>query len=133
MGAKTKGSNAERELVHLFWESGWACIRSAGSGSMNFWSPDLLAGNAIRRIAVECKATKSNIQYLTKDEVEELKRFADLFGAEAWIGVRFNNQKWFFLNTEDLKDSGKNLAVSVEMAKSKGLLFDELIETKKLF
>ena len=35
MSLKSKGSNAERQLLHMFWDAGWACLRSAGSGSMN--------------------------------------------------------------------------------------------------
>jgi Holliday junction resolvase len=54
--SKIKGSNAERELLRMFWASSWACIRSAGSGSMHFPSPDLLAANKIRRLAIEVKA-----------------------------------------------------------------------------
>jgi Holliday junction resolvase len=132
MNRKSKGSNAERELVHMFWENGWACMRAAGSGSTSFASPDILAGNVLRRLAIECKATKSNIQYLTKEEIINLKFFAEKFGAEPWVGVRFNTLKWFFVNIEDLKDTGKNYSVSVEMAKMKGLLFEELIENQKI-
>ena len=34
MSTKSKGTNAERELIHNLWANGYAAIRSAGSGSM---------------------------------------------------------------------------------------------------
>ena len=49
---KAKGTKGERELVKFFNNSGWACIRIAGSGSSRYPSPDILAGNAIRRLAI---------------------------------------------------------------------------------
>ncbi|PIY60546.1 hypothetical protein COY95_01235, partial [Candidatus Woesearchaeota archaeon CG_4_10_14_0_8_um_filter_47_5] len=102
MKQKTKGTNAERELVHMFWEVGWAAIRVAGSGSSPHPSPDVLAGNAVRRVAIECKSIKDKQVYLGKDEVQQLQYFAGLFGAEPWVGVRFGKGKWFFLTPEDL-------------------------------
>ena len=56
--SKRKGTNAERDLIKLFWSVGWAAVRVAGSGSMQFPSPDLLVGNKIRRLAIEVKTTK---------------------------------------------------------------------------
>jgi len=50
---KAKGSKGERELIKFFNESGWVAIRSAGSGSSQYPSPDILAGNAMRRLAIE--------------------------------------------------------------------------------
>ena len=58
MNTKAKGTQGERELVKFFNEAGWGCIRIAGSGSSRYPSPDILAGNAVRRVAIECKVTK---------------------------------------------------------------------------
>ncbi|HII72461.1 TPA: Holliday junction resolvase [Candidatus Woesearchaeota archaeon] len=127
MPPKTKGCNAERELIHLFWKHRWAASRVAGSGSIVYPAPDVLAGNNLRRLAIECKVTKDRKQYLTKKEVEELKEFADLFGAEPWVAVKFNNVAWFFLSLDDLDDTGKHLAIGLESAKLRGLSFEDLI------
>ena len=56
MVGKKKGINAERELIHMFWAEKWAAIRVAGSGSSKYPSPDILAGNNLRKLAIECKA-----------------------------------------------------------------------------
>jgi Holliday junction resolvase len=128
MSRKSKGIGAERELIHLFWNTDdWSAVRVAGSGSIKYPCPDVLAGNNIRKLAIECKSSKELNQYLTKEEVMQLIEFSRKFGAEPWIGIRFDKLKWFFLNVEDLKETEKNYVVSLSSAKRKGLLFEELV------
>jgi holliday junction resolvase Hjr len=130
MSRKGKGSNAERELIHLFHkEMGWSAIRVAGSGSSKYPSPDIIAGNIEknRHIAIECKATRKDKQYLEKEEVEQLRIFATTFGAEAWIAVRFLSQPWTFLTIDQLEDTGKHLAISKKDADQKGIQLTNLI------
>lgn len=128
MSRKSKGINAERELIHLFWKNGWAAIRVAGSGSMKYPCPDVIAGKGSRRLAIECKASADDRKYLTKKEIKELEEFARLFGAESWVGVRFDKLKWFFVSTRDLEETKQSNYVSLDTAKRKGLLFEELTE-----
>lgn len=127
MNKKAKGSNAERDLIHKFNENDWVAIRSAGSGSQNYPAPDILAGNNLRRIALECKATADLKKYLTKKEVDELVFFANKFGAEAWIGVKFDRMDWMFINIEDMDKNDKSYSIDIPMAKRKGLSFEQLI------
>lgn len=124
---KAKGTKGERELVKAFNEAGWSCIRVAGSGSSRYPSPDILAGNAIRRVAIECKVTADQKKYLTGEEIEQLNLFSRRFGAEAWVGVRFPGEPWYFLLLEDLENTGSSWAVSLEQAKLKGLKIEELM------
>jgi len=124
---KAKGTAAERELIYMFWHQGWAAFRAAGSGSMKLACPDVIAGNVNRKIAVECKTTKSTRQHLTKKEVEELKEFSSKFGCEAWIGIKFDRKNWYFTAPEDLKENEQGFSTSLEILKTKGLLFEELI------
>jgi len=127
MSIKTKGTNAERELLHLFWSKSWACIRSAGSGSMKYPGPDLIASNKARRIAIECKTTRQDRQYLDDGDVRQLKEFCNIFGAEPWFAVRFARTGWLFLSIEDIEKTEKGYVISIKTAERNGLVLDELI------
>jgi len=128
MSRKGKGINAERELIHLLWRNGWSAIRVAGSGSSHFPSPDILAGNTQRILAIECKTTKSELQYLSKEKIEQLKLFGRTFGAEPVVGVKFKQHPWFFIPVDILKETNKNFVISVETAKQKGFEIEDLID-----
>ena len=127
MSFKSKGINAERELVHKFWKENWACLRIAGSGSSKYPSPDLLVGNNLRRFAIECKVTKDNKKYFQKENIEQLKFFANVFGARPLIAIRFKGKDWFFVSLEDMEDKGKTFFLDDKIAERRGLLFEELI------
>jgi len=127
--AKARGTNAERDLIHKFWEAGWAAMRAAGSGSSQYPSPDIIAGKYGRRLAIECKLTTETKKYFPEEEIRLLKYFAKTFCAEAWVAVKFPKMKWTFFNLEDLKESGKSFSANIELAELKGLSFEEVIET----
>ncbi len=127
MNAKAKGTHAERELIHIFCSNRWAAIRVAGSGSASYPCPDILASNASRALAIECKSSSELSRHLQKEQVEDLIKFAKLFGAEPWIGARFNDMKWAFFTPEDLKRTGTGFSVSVRMVREKGLTFEQLL------
>ncbi|MBR9675821.1 Holliday junction resolvase [Candidatus Woesearchaeota archaeon] len=127
MSSKRKGISAERELIKLFWSNRWACIRVAGSGSSQYPSPDLLAGNKIRKLGIECKVTSSKSKFFDKDEITQLTNFCEYFGAEAWIAVKFNRRGWYFFSIEDLNQTPKGYSVTEKNLEIKGLSFEELI------
>lgn len=124
MNHKGKGSNAERELLHMFWKNNWACTRCAGSGSMRYDSPDLIAGNHEKKLCIECKATVSKKQYFTKEEILSLRSFSHLFGAEAYVAVRFNGRPWIFQKANRLNETEKFFSLDEN---DKNLDFYELI------
>lgn len=124
---KAKGSNAERELIKRLHEEGWSGARVAGSGSSRFPSPDILAGNGHRRIAIECKVTKDKKKYFSKEEIQQLQTFARNFGAESWVGVKFAGEDWLFFMLEDLKETSSSYVATLEMAAMKGLTLAELL------
>ncbi|MBS3172196.1 Holliday junction resolvase [Candidatus Woesearchaeota archaeon] len=129
---KNKGTRAERELLHMFWNNNWACIRVAGSGSMPLPSPDLIAGNKDNLLAIECKSIKNNSKNFQKEEIEQLTTFSDILGAEAIIAMRFDNIGWHFLNAKELpKNKNGNYTVTLKLSQSKGIKFEELIKQFK--
>ena len=128
MGNKTKGSNIERELIQMLWESGWAPVRVAGSGSAQIPSADIIAGKNGRVIIIECKSSISDKIYIEKQRIDEFNEFQSRFGAEAWIGARFSRKKWRFLKISQLRDSGKNVVIDSQICDREGMLFNELIK-----
>ncbi len=99
---KVKGSNAERELVAMFWEMGFAALRIAGSGRMNFPCSDVLASDGERIFSIECKSTKKKHQYITNAQIGDLHKFSAMFSAQPVVGVKFGSE-WRFYNPEGLK------------------------------
>jgi Holliday junction resolvase len=127
MSHKSKGINGERELIHLFWANGWAALRTAGSGSSRYPSPDIVAANISRKLAIEAKVTKEDKKYFSSEDLGQLIEFAEKFGAEPWFAVKFNNAGWFFLPPAEIEQTKGGFVFSLELAKTKGFEFKELI------
>ncbi|HLC58869.1 MAG TPA: Holliday junction resolvase Hjc [Candidatus Nanoarchaeia archaeon] len=130
--SKVKGSRTERELVQLFNKrEDWAAIRVAGSGLTKEPNPDVLAGSEKRKLAIECKSVKGTIRYLYQEDADQIIKFAEKFGAEAWFGIRFNNKGWFFLKPHQLeKTKNSNLSISLKLAEEIGIKFEVLAKNE---
>jgi holliday junction resolvase Hjr len=128
ISTKQKGSRGERDLIHLFWGTGWAAMRAAGSGSSQFPSPDLIVGRSGRRLVIEVKVTSSQRKYFSSKEITQLHYFAKTFGAEPWLAIKFPKTPWWFISPEDLSPSGSSFVVSLKDSSHKSLLFEELIQ-----
>ncbi len=129
MSRKSKGINAERDLIHKFWgREGWAAVRIAGSGSMRYPSADIIATNKLRKLAIECKTSREPSKYIQKEEIKQLQEFASYFNAEPWIGVKFDKAEWLFLSIPDIEATENAFVITKESAQQKGLLFEEIIK-----
>ena len=127
MPNKNKGSNNERELLKMFSENGWRAARVAGSG-INEESPcDLIAGKKGRKLAIECKSTRKNTQYISKDQIEDFIIFSEIMGLKPIIAIKFFREGWLFIEPKNLRDTGNNWAVSLEEAKENGKRFGQII------
>jgi Holliday junction resolvase len=125
MGNKTKGSNAERELLRKFTENNFRAARVAGSG-VNEESPcDLIAGKSGKKYAIECKSSRKNQIYISKTQIEDFMIFSQIMGLEPVVALRFLRQGWIFLTPEKLRDSGKYWAVSLDDAQKNGAKFSQ--------
>ena len=92
--------------------------------------PDLISGKNGRVLAIECKSGKGKQRrYITKGQIEELEGFSKGFGAEAWVGVRFDGMKWKFLKPSQLgKSNGlQNYYFDKALVAEKGIPFEEII------
>ena len=111
---KNKGTRFERELIHRLWENGFAAMRSPGSGSISYPMPDIVAGNGKKFIAIEVKMRAELPVYLSEQEVKELVMFANLFGAEPFIGVKIPRVDWKFFRIAQLKETKKGYKIDKE-------------------
>jgi Holliday junction resolvase len=125
---KTKGANAERELLHMLSERGFAVVRVAGSGMIAETSADLIAGNSTKKFVIECKTCKDKKRYLDKAQISDLKEFSNKFGFPPLIAVKFNRQGWWFVNPEQLEDTGKCLAISLDEIQKIGKNFEDIVK-----
>ncbi len=126
--SKRKGTLYERELFHMFWNSSWAAVRSAGSGSTPLPAPDILAGNKEKLLAIECKAIKTKSKHFKKEEIDQLKIFSETINASPTIAMRFDNKGWFFLDVNNLKENKNgNYTITFNLCQKEGIEFAELI------
>src|SRR3989344_2210994 len=65
--------------------------------------------------------------YFPEREINELKAFSEGFGAIPLIAIRFDRIGWFFVHIKDLGFSKTNHFISLELARKKGMNFDEVI------
>lgn len=116
-GAKAKGSSAERELQHTLVDQGFAVIRAAGSGSATVDACDLIAGKAGRSYAIEVKSCGSARQYISREQMSELRNFSTAFGASAILAVKWTRRGWGVIDATTLISDGKLFAVKQEQMK----------------
>ncbi len=121
-----KGMKFERDLIHMFWDKGYAALRTAGSGAARYPTPDVVAGNGNKFIALEVKKRNNLPVYLTENEVRELVMFSNLFGADAYIAVKIPRKEWKFVDIDHLKKC-KSYRVDEEVY-STGINFESIIE-----
>lgn len=113
---KKRGFDAERELLHLLSEKGFACARVAGSGMIQETSCDLLAGNGKKFYAIEVKICSKDRKYFEEKQIKSLVEFAKKFGAESLIAVKFLRRGWYFITPEELEKTKKGFCISFEKA-----------------
>jgi Holliday junction resolvase len=124
-----KGGRRERELVNELDDAGFAVMRAPASGAATDRDlPDVLAGDGGDFYAIEAKSSSGDPIYLDGEEVESLVYFAQNFGAKARIGVRFDQEDWYFFHPGDLYTTdGGNYRVKKETALAEGTDFEELV------
>ena len=141
---KAKGTTAENELVHQFWDNKWVCIRVAGSGSTQYPAPDILASGSgstqypapdilasrgDKKIVMEVKVVNDVKKYFTGQEIRDLNYFGEKFGAESWVGVKFQQNQWYFCPTTELEETkAENYKIDLITMKRQGFKFDEMIK-----
>ncbi|NHJ46662.1 MAG: Holliday junction resolvase [Asgard group archaeon] len=131
----SSGVRAERDLVHRFWNAGFAVLRApASGGGTSLPRPDLIAGSVKHNkfFVVEVKTVKRDILYLDKNQIADLLEFAERLNFTAILAVKFKHRKkgYQFLFVPDqllaVKES-ENYKITYEHAIKNGISFNELI------
>ncbi|MEM2727399.1 MAG: Holliday junction resolvase Hjc [Archaeoglobaceae archaeon] len=112
---KSKGSRFERDLIEELWKHGFAAIRVAGSGVSHFPCPDIVAGNGKKFLAIEVKMRTSLPLYLSEDEIEKLKKFSEVFGAEEIVALKLPRRKWKFFKPSELGETNRGYRIDEEI------------------
>lgn len=111
---KSKGSRFERVLIEELWKHGFAAVRVAGSGISHFPCPDIVAGNGKKLLAIEVKMRASLPLYLSQEEVEKLRKFSEIFGAEGFVALKLPREEWRFFRLNDLGKTVKGYKIDLE-------------------
>ncbi len=122
MSRYEKGAKFERELVGKFQEQGWIALRAAGSGTVKFIIPDVVAIKNDKVILIECKSTKKEKLSL-KEAILSLKKIKHLSQAKIYLAVKFHREKPRFYPLEKLLQK-KNFTISI---KDNYLTFDKIL------
>ena len=123
----SKGANAERELMRLFFQAGFSVVRIAGSGTSPLPAPDIIAIRKGRIIAVECKARKASHLAIALEQVKELRDWASRAGSESLVGWKIPRKGWFFLKPGQFNKTEKFFIISQKNAMKRGKSLEEVI------
>lgn len=131
----SSGVKAERDLVHMFWEAGFAVLRAPASGGGTVLPrPDLIAGSVKRKkfFVLEIKTIRKDILYISAEQIISLLEFSKRIGFEPYVGVKFKNRRkgFSFLHVPDQLlnvRNGNNYKITYTHTSSNGISFGELI------
>jgi len=127
MKNKQKGSNAERELLFMLFNKGFAVSRVAGSGSSQLPTPDVLGFKNGKALAIECKTKKGEYLNIREEQIGELKLWEKLSGLKVYVAWRLGKDAWFFIGIDKLNKTKKAYAIKKEEIQAKGKGFDAFI------
>ena len=105
-----KGSHEERQVVKICQEHGYASIRVPASGARTRDDkPDVIAGNGKYYFAIEVKSSKKDYIYIRHEQIEELIRFSNKFGAVPLVCAKFTREPYsvFPIRSLEMTPSGK--------------------------
>lgn len=114
-----KGFAYERELVHELERRGFASLRAPASGSRTKLDrPDIIAGRHGFHLVIEVKTTSANVLYIRKESIMSLLRFAERFGAQPFVAVKFKGKRkgWLLTTPSQLRPTAKGYVLAYEEA-----------------
>ncbi|MEM4598463.1 MAG: Holliday junction resolvase Hjc [Candidatus Diapherotrites archaeon] len=128
MARYNKGANAERELLGMFYNAGFAVVRVAGSGASKFPEPDCLVFRKEKKFAFECKARSGKYLNIAKEQLESLTAWADKAGLCAYVAWKIPRRGWLFIKPECFALRKKGYAIDINAALRLGKTFEDLAQ-----
>jgi holliday junction resolvase Hjr len=128
MPVYNKGANAERELIRLLFDAGFAVARVAGSGSTTLPAPDIVALKGGKSFAIEAKAWKQPYLSIDVGQMDELTEWAERGASIPIIAWKIPRKGWRFLTPRHFKSNKKYCVLSQKKALEEGLLFEQFVE-----
>lgn len=129
MAFYTKGANAERELIQMLWQKGFAAARMAGSGKNVLPMPDLIALGKNKKLIFECKAWDKSSLTIETLKMNELFEWQKRSNVELVIAWKVPHKGWLFLLPKHLHKTPKSHSISLKDAFSKGIKLEALLGT----
>lgn len=128
MQHKKKGSNAERELLLMFFKEGFATARVAGSGSSTLPTPDIIAIKKNKGFAIECKTKAGEYLNIREEQIKELETWEKLSGHLSFVAWRLTGKKWYFLHYSKMNRTKKAFSIKKEEIIQNGITFEDFIK-----
>ncbi len=110
-----RGARAERELLGIFNDNGWAVIRSSGSG-VNALSPDVVAIKNKVGVACECKFWDRGSISIEPEQFEKLLEWEGRSSSHTFVAWKVKNRGWLFIKTGEFTKGEKNYNVTMKRA-----------------
>jgi len=123
---KRLGSDAERELCHIFISNNFRVIRSAGSGTLTNSECDLIVASNKKAYCIESKSTRKGRVYIPKDRMIKFLKFAEDTNFTPIVALRFIRENWIFVKPEQFNSEGNTYGITLKKAKEEGLIFEKL-------
>ena len=123
---KRLGSDAERELCHIFISKNFRVIRSAGSGTLTNSECDIVVANKKKAYCIESKSTRKGGVYIPKDRMIKFLKFAEDTNFTPLVALRFIRERWIFVKPEQFNSEGNTYGITLKKAKEEGLIFEKL-------
>jgi holliday junction resolvase Hjr len=131
MKNKSKGSNAERELLFKLYDRGFAVVRVAGSGCSTLPTPDIIAVKNKLTIAIECKTKKGEYLNIKESQIQELITWENMAKCKSYVAWRVSKDCWYFIDIYSLNKTNKAHSIKKKEIIEKGLIFEDFIKFLK--
>ncbi len=122
-----KGANAERELIKILDNMGFAVLRVAGSGVNPIPCPDVVALKNGKIIAFECKAKKGEYLAIKLEQMDEEVEWAKKAGASFVVAWKVPHNGWLFIKPENFRKTDKFYMLKLDFAQKIAIKIDELL------